>query len=125
MLRKDLVNVNLPAMIIWLIWSRRNWDRLGEPFTQVSVIRARAECLLVEFQSVQVLHSRLPPDMTRTAWWLSNFAHYKINFDGAVFDELGAAGLGVVMRDSYGCVIGALSEFAMPISAATVEALAC
>jgi len=114
-------------MIIWLIWSRRNCDRLGEPFTQVTVIRARAECLLVEFQSAQVLHSRLPPDMTRTAWWTPpNFAHYKINFDGAVFDELGAAGLGVVLRDSYGCAIGALSErIAMPISAATVEALAC
>ena len=64
--------------------------------------------------------------MTRTAWWTPpNFAHYKIIFDGALFDELGAPGLGVVLRDSYGCAIGALSErIAMPISAATVEALA-
>lgn len=67
--------------------------------------------------------------MTRTTWCTPpppNFAHYKINFNGAAFDELGEANLGVVMRDLYGYVIGALSEWiVMPIFAATVEALAC
>ncbi|KAK9995687.1 hypothetical protein SO802_020373 [Lithocarpus litseifolius] len=37
-----------------------------------------------------------------------------------------AAGLGVIIRDSEGCVIGALAErIPLPISVATVEALAC
>ena len=53
------------------------------------------------------------------------FPHYKINFDGATFNELGAAGLGVVIM-IHMVVIGALSErILMPVSIATVEALAC
>ncbi|XP_030924892.1 uncharacterized protein LOC115951908 [Quercus lobata] len=50
---------------------------------------------------------------------------YKINFDGALSSDLGAAGLGVVIRDSCGLVVGALAErIPIPISAAIVEALA-
>lgn len=42
-----------------------------------------------------------------------------------VFKELGALGLGVVIRDSEGLVIGALAEqIPLPTSAATVEASA-
>jgi len=51
---------------------------------------------------------------------------YKINFDRALFSELDAARLGVVICDSSGQVIGALSKrISIPISVATVEALAC
>ena len=51
---------------------------------------------------------------------------YKINFDRAFFSELNATGLRVVIRDSSGQVIGALSErISIPISVATVEPLAC
>lgn len=52
--------------------------------------------------------------------------HYKINSDVAIFNEVGAACLGLVVRDSYGCVIATLSE-RIPIltSVATVEVLAC
>ena len=51
---------------------------------------------------------------------------FKINFDGAVFSDLDAAGLGVVIRDFCGRVIGALAErIPIPTSPAIVEALAC
>ena len=51
---------------------------------------------------------------------------YKINFDGALFSNLGAAGLGVVIRDSCGHVVGALVErIPIPMSVVTVEAVAC
>jgi len=50
---------------------------------------------------------------------------YKVNFDGAIFKDLGV-GLGVVIRDSEGMVIGALAERnPLPCSIAMVESLAC
>ena len=55
-----------------------------------------------------------------------HFPLYKINFDRALFSELEATGLGVVICDSRGKVVGALDErIPIPKSAAMVEALAC
>ncbi|XP_075665989.1 uncharacterized protein LOC142635792 [Castanea sativa] len=51
---------------------------------------------------------------------------YKANFNGALFHEINKAGIGVVIRDSAGLVIGALSKnISLPPSAIEVEALAC
>ncbi|KAK9986630.1 hypothetical protein SO802_031581 [Lithocarpus litseifolius] len=51
---------------------------------------------------------------------------FKINFDGACFKEMGTAGMGVVVRDCSGSVLGALSQrIQLPSSAAIVELLAC
>ena len=59
-------------------------------------------------------------------WIPPNPLTYKVNFDGAIFKELGAAGLGMVIRDSKDSVIGALAErIPLPCSVAKVEALAC
>lgn len=49
-----------------------------------------------------------------------------VNFDGATFKELGCVGLGVVVRDSFCCVIGALVEkIHLPNATTMVKALAC
>lgn len=49
-----------------------------------------------------------------------------MNYDGAIFKKLGATGLGVIIRDSVGSVMGALAErIPLLTSVATVEALAC
>ena len=63
---------------------------------------------------------------SNTRWIPPHRLTYKVNFDGAIFKELGAAGLGMVIRDSEGLVIGALAErILLPCSVAMVEALAC
>ena len=51
---------------------------------------------------------------------------YKINYDGATFQDLAAAGLGVVARVSNKRVIAALSEcISLPPTVEALEALAC
>ena len=49
----------------------------------------------------------------------------KTNFDGAVFEDLNAAGIGVVVRDSHGEVLAAVAEIIpLPSSIHVFETLA-
>ena len=43
-------------------------------------------------------------------WKPPTYGLYKINFDGALFADQACASLGVVIRDSEGQIIGALSQ---------------
>ena len=65
--------------------------------------------------------------VARAARWTPPLpSHLKINFDEATFKELGCVGISVVVRNSTGAVIGALSQrIMMPSFAAIVELLAC
>lgn len=48
-----------------------------------------------------------------------------MNFDGAIFENLALAGLGIVIRDEQGLIIIALSQrIPLPNSVNMVEALA-
>ncbi|XP_023892636.1 uncharacterized protein LOC112004627 [Quercus suber] len=95
---RDRTDVNLLCIIMWQIWNRRNSARVGDSIVEYHHIRAKAEAFLLDFQTAQVLEQR----------------------------DLGTAGLGVVIRDWRGQVVGALAErIPIPKSAATVEALAC
>ena len=47
---------------------------------------------------------------TRQTWTPLSEGFYKINFNGAIFENFGRAGLGVVVRDVEGMVIAALSQ---------------
>ena len=112
---------------MWLIWSRRNSARVGDSVVEYHHIRTKAEVFLLDFQSAQVLDRRVSTACSRAVRWMPPISPlYKINFDGALFSNLGAAGLGVVIRDSCGHVVGALAErIPIPMSAVTVEAVAC
>ena len=50
---RERLDVNLMAMIFWLIWSRRNSARVGEHFIEVQQISKRAVAYLQDFQQVQ------------------------------------------------------------------------
>uniref|UniRef100_A0A7N2LEQ1 RNase H type-1 domain-containing protein n=1 Tax=Quercus lobata TaxID=97700 RepID=A0A7N2LEQ1_QUELO len=91
------------AFISWSIWYKRNAARLDSPSLPYSKIHANAIERLREFQQAQDLPSY---SMSPLLW--------------------STAGLGVVIRDHEGKVIGALSErIALPPSVDDVEALAC
>ncbi|XP_050289788.1 uncharacterized protein LOC126727934 [Quercus robur] len=81
--------------------------------------------MLKEFHDV---HKKVPRMVVRSSdsrWKPPAFGMYKINFDGALFEEQTCASLRVVIRDSTGLVIGALSQkIRHPGSMDMVEALA-
>ena len=129
---RDRTDVNLLCIIMWLIWNRRNLARVGDPIVEYHHIQAKAEKLLLEFQSAQVQEQRVQTACSRAVRWMPPISPlFKMNFDRALFSDLGAAGLGVVIRDSSGHdssgqVVGALAKrIPIPKSAAIVEALTC
>ena len=90
-------------------------------------LRSKAEVFLQEFKTAKEEDRRGAATISRFPRWIPpNPDQLKINFDGAVFSDLDAAGLGVVVRDSCGRVLGAVAErIPIPNSPAIVEALAC
>nr|POE84677.1 putative ribonuclease h protein [Quercus suber]POF15784.1 putative ribonuclease h protein [Quercus suber] len=81
--------------------SKRNLDRLGEPSVALGKICDKAATLLHDFRTVMAKVARWTPPLS---------PHLKINFDGATFKELGCVGISVVVRNSIGAVISALSQ---------------
>ncbi|XP_050254879.1 uncharacterized protein LOC126700728 [Quercus robur] len=126
-LRKDRLDIDLLAVIMWLIWGRRNASCMGESILEYRQIWAKAKLYLLDFKTAQKDDRRLTTTVIRVPRWIPPIHnHFKINFDRAVFSEMDTAGLGVVIRDSYGRVVGALAErIPITISATMVEALAC
>ena len=65
---------------------------------------------MLDFQSAQVQEQWVSRVCLRVVRWMPPISPlYKINFDGALFNDLGVARLGVVIRDSSGQVVGALA----------------
>lgn len=60
-----------------------------------------------------------------TRWKPPDFDSFKVNYDGATFNEQGKAGIVVVIRNSEGAVMASLSQqVPLPATVAQVEALA-
>ena len=82
--------------------------------------------MLQEFTDVQPANpvQTVSPYRSLPKWEAPLTSHLKVNFDGAVFRETEEAGLGVVVRDSYGKVLVALvKKIKLPSSSDEVEAL--
>ena len=82
---------------------------------------------LQDFKAAKEEDRRVAAAVSRFPRWIPPIPdQFKINFDGAVFSDLDAVGLGVVVRDSRGKVLGVVAErIPIPNSPAIVEALAC
>ena len=113
-------------LIAWGIWNRRNAVRLSIAAQPLSRICSMAGSLLQEFLEVQEpeLVPSVPAPMHQ--WHSPEQRIFEANFNAAVFKSCNLAGIGVIIRDSHGEAIGALT---MPIplsqTVAELEALAC
>ena len=124
---RNWLDINLIAMIFWLIQNRRNSARVGDVVLEVNQSKQKAESFLQEFLQIQGRQCWPPTKINQATRWIPPIhPQFKVNYDGAIFNNLGTAGLGVVVHDSAGKVIGSLSErVPLPTSPAVVEALAC
>ena len=101
--------VALFAATAWSIWYHRNKLRLDEPSRPLGQIRSFAREYIRDFQTLNCS----PSCSVRTGprkWSPPADDVWKVNFDGANFEESDEAGIGVVIRDSRGAVKAALSE---------------
>ena len=82
--------------------------------------------MLDEFQEVNkqpLAPTRQSPNEIK--WSPPQSGHYKVNVDGVVFSKRKQVGIGVIIRDSTGMVIAALSQkLALPLGALEIEAKA-
>ena len=69
-MRKACVDIDLLAVILWLIWGRRNAARLEEPIVDYPQLRSKAEVFLQDFQSAKEVERRGPATISRFPRWL-------------------------------------------------------
>ena len=104
---------------------RRNKLREAQNVWGVREMVQRARELLQEYWDVKDRPNRSRVTRTRQPWTPPSAGFYKLNFDGAVFESFGRAGLGMVVRDVEGMIIAALNQnIPLPSSIDSVEALA-
>ncbi|XP_075654706.1 uncharacterized protein LOC142624855 [Castanea sativa] len=112
------------SMVVWVVWKRRNDLRIGKTCGILGQLFSQAKDRLREF----VMHNTTTTSaMQRTPgrWQPPNNNHYKINFDGALFQANNCAGIGAVIRNGCGQVMVPLSkQIPLPSSVIEVEALA-
>jgi hypothetical protein len=118
--------LQLFAVICWSIWYRRNRLRLQQPADTNTQLVRRARETLLEFHAAQdrgKQRSMQPNSTTVIKWKPPEVSRYKVNYDGAVFSDRNEAGIGVIIRNHRGEVMGALSQrIPYPHSVEAVEA---
>ena len=113
-------------MLCWGIWKYRNERRHGGVrITGLAIVRSSLR-MLDKFQIANEKPQPLRASTTMEAKWCPpQPGSYKVNVDGAVFAKRKQVGIGVVIRDSAGEVVAALSQkIARPSGALEIEAKA-
>ena len=119
------------AYVTWSIWHNRNATRLKTTCIPYNKIYDDMLDRFKEYRSAQdsiklvSQDSMVQPSNSDPIHWKPPRSPYcKINFDGATFQDQKMAGIGVVIRNSGGQVIGALSDrINLPAIVDDIEAL--
>lgn len=102
-------NLEIFAMQVWAIWNHRNQSWNSRPCCPINQLSQLAKTRYDEF--VKLTPSRPSPQHhPRTLWQAPPPNLFKINYNGAVFQEFHKSGIGVLIRDSHGLVIASMSQ---------------
>ena len=99
------IETNMPetvAYIAWRIWANRNAARVGNPSLPLSQICNDALERLNEFQAATTPSPLIATASHPSHWLPPPLLQLKANYDGAIFNNLDCAGLGIVIRNSEG-----------------------
>ena len=114
------------AYVAWSLWNKRNAIRTQSHYLPYSMIYSDAVDRLNEYHSCLDHHANEVPHPPLVKWQAPTKDLYKANFDGALFPDIHAVGIGVVIRDHLGQTVASLSEqTALPSTVEAVEAIAC
>ena len=118
------INWECFATTAWCIWKNRNSLKFEGRGKAVKLIVKEAEMLVEDFSSGNI-KEKLPVVSRIQAWSPPREGWYKANVDGAVFRESNDYGIGVVIRNDQGQIMGAMSKkLNLPLGAVEVEAKA-
>ena len=108
----------------WFLWNNRNFVRHGGQCKLAFKILKDSKQYLEEFREVFELPFPRQPYPLKS-WSPPQIGWYKVNIDGAVFKDIGHCGIGVVVRNDKGLIMGAFCKnFPYPLCALEVEAKA-
>ena len=96
-------------VVAWMIWTRRNKRHFNEYHLPLEKIHDAATALLTEYHKNSI--GKPKRKLTQTQRWVPPVVGmYKVNYDGACFVDEEKAGIGVVVRNDMGQVMGSLAE---------------
>ena len=125
--RLNLEEMELFWTQAWLIWNQRNSLLHGGKMKNPTCLNKRAEECMEEFKRAQAQLAVQPRQQPNAEIWQPPPPEaYKLNYDAALFSNLGRIGVGAVIRNEKGEAMAALTACGPAVQTnEEAELLAC
>ncbi|XVF79161.1 hypothetical protein PTKIN_Ptkin14bG0197700 [Pterospermum kingtungense] len=97
------------GVLSWVIWTDRNKELHGEGKKKASRAAKFALDYIREYNLAQG-SSSCAQQREKVVWVPPPESYYKVNFDGSLHEQNRIGGIGVIVRNSSGEVMGALAR---------------